>query len=185
MDTIAGLPAHPLLVHFPIVAIPLAAVLLVIFVLVPSWRSMLNYLILALGGAIAIGSLLAASSGESLEERVDETAAVKTHADLGGQMEIIGVLFGLTLVALGLYGLLSRRGTLRLNDRLARTAMTGLMAATVVVGSVAVVWVVRTGHTGAKASWSETTGTEHPDNERGGDDDAMLQSAAFSHFRST
>ncbi len=104
MDTIAGLPAHPLLVHFPIVAIPLAAVLLVIFVLVPSWRSMLNYLILALGGAIAIGSLLAASSGESLEERVDETAAVKTHADLGGQMEIIGVLFGLTLVALGLYG---------------------------------------------------------------------------------
>lgn len=185
MDTIAGLPAHPLLVHFPIVAIPLAAVLLVIFVLVPSWRSMVNYLMLAMGGAIAVGSLLAASSGESLEERVDETAAVKTHADLGGQMEAIGVLFGVALVALALYGLLSRRGTLHLNDRLARIAMVGLMVVTVVVGSVTVVWIVRTGHTGAKASWSQTIGAERTGGERSGDDDAKLDSAAISHLRSS
>ena len=67
MDTIAGLPAHPLIVHFPLVAIPLAAILVVLFAGIPSWRSVLAYLITAIGAAVAISVVLAANSGESLE----------------------------------------------------------------------------------------------------------------------
>ncbi len=173
MDTIAGLPAHPLIVHFPLVAIPLAAILVVLFVLIPSWRTVLAYLMIAMGGAIAISVFLAANSGEALKENVDKSAAVSAHADLGDQLQTIGIVFGVALVALGLYHVLSVRQLVRLPDERARPLLLVLMAAAIVTGSVAVVWDVRTGHSGAKAAWSEQNKNGQTEGSSGGDDDAM------------
>lgn len=169
MDTITGLPAHPLLVHLPIVAIPLAAILVLLFALKPSWRSMLDYFLIAMGGAVGLGVVLAASSGESLDEKTDESAALSAHTALGDQMQTIGVIFGLALIALGLYHLITRKTIYRVRDSVARPLLTAIMVGTIVIASVAVVWDVRTGHSGAKSAWgNEDRSGQSSD---GGDDD--------------
>jgi hypothetical protein len=158
-----------LIVHFPLVAIPIAAILVVLFGLKVSWRDMLSYFIVALGGAIALSVVLAASSGEALEENVDESALLNAHAELGDQLQIIGVIFGISLVALGLYHFVTSRRLINLGVERSRQVLIGLMTIALLTSSVAVVWDVRTGHSGAKSVWSEEGGEGNGDG--GGDDD--------------
>lgn len=179
MDTISGLPAHPLIVHFPIVAIPLAAILVLIYLFKSDWRSMLDYFLIAMGGAIAISVVMASGSGESLQEKVDKSAALSTHTELGDQMQIIGVIFGIALIALGLYHTLAARQIIHLGTETQKRLLIGLMAATVLTGAVAVTWIVRTGHTGAKASWSDT-GSGKTEGEGQGDDASVPSLASVS-----
>src|SRR4051812_48660083 len=160
MDTITGLPAHPLLVHLPVIAIPLAAVLVILFTVIPSWRGMLSYLMTGMGAVIAVGVVLAASSGESMEETVDKTPLVHTHAELGDQLQTIGIIFGLSLVALGLYSILTAREIISLGDQRTQSLLVALLGITLVAGAVATVWDIRTGHSGAKAVWTEERGGE-------------------------
>jgi hypothetical protein len=174
VETLVGLPAHPLIVHFPLVAIPMAAILVVLFALKPSWRSMLSYLIFAMGAAIAVSVVLAAGSGEALEERVDETALLETHAELGDQLQIIGVIFGVSLIALGFYHILTSRHLVRFSAERSRQALIGFTAIALVTGSVAVVWDVRTGHSGAESVWSEEDGAGERDDEDDDDDGHVL-----------
>src|SRR5512135_2792169 len=78
-----GLPAHPLLVHLTVVAIPLTAVLVgvvAVFSRVPWLVKVTTVLLAAL--AVALVPLME-SSGKALEERVTETAAVERHAEMG------------------------------------------------------------------------------------------------------
>ena len=170
MDTITGLPAHPLVVHFSIVAIPLAAILVVLYTVIRSWRSVLAYLITGMGALIAIGVVLAASSGEALEETSEESSLLQTHAELGDQLQIIGIVFGLSLVALGLYSILSARSIITFGESRDHTVLVALMALALVTSTVATVWDVRTGHSGAKAVWSE----EGEGGEGGGEADEAL-----------
>ncbi len=155
MDTITGLPAHPLIAHLPVVAIPLAAVLVVLYTVIPNWRNVLAYLIAGMGALTAIGVFLAASSGEALEENTEESALLHTHTELGDQLQIIGIIFGLSLVALGLYSILTARSIITLGESRDHTVLVALMALALVTSTVATVWDVRTGHSGAKAVWSE------------------------------
>lgn len=46
-DTITGLPVHPLVVHFAVVLLPLAALALVILVIVPRWADRFGWVTLA------------------------------------------------------------------------------------------------------------------------------------------
>lgn len=155
MDTITGLPSHPLIVHFPVIAIPMAAVLVLLYTVIPTWRNVLAYLITGIGALIPIGVVLAASSGEELEEASDESALLHTHAELGDQLEIIGVIFGLSLLALGLYSILTSRSIVTLEASRGHMVLVTLMALALVTSTVATVWDVRTGHSGAKAVWSD------------------------------
>ena len=68
MDTISGLPAHPLLVHIPVILIPVAAVGVIIMAIKPAWHRRYRWAVLALGLAATIGTILAANAGEGLEE---------------------------------------------------------------------------------------------------------------------
>ena len=65
-DSIAGLPLHPLVVHFAVVLLPLGALGLVVLVLVPKWADRYGWLTV---GAIAVGTgaaFVAKESGEAL-----------------------------------------------------------------------------------------------------------------------
>ena len=75
MDTFRGLPAHPHLVHVPIVLLPLSTVLLLL-ALWPAARrpALLAAVVLAVVGAV--GVVLAVGAGESLEDRVPRTELV-------------------------------------------------------------------------------------------------------------
>ena len=60
MDSISGLPAHPLLVHLPVVAIPLAAIGAVLLALRPGWRRAYGPVVVGLAALGAVGGVLAA-----------------------------------------------------------------------------------------------------------------------------
>ena len=155
MDTITGLPAHPLIVHFAVIAIPMAAILVVLYTVIPNWRSVLAYLITGMGALIPIGVFLAADSGEALEETTEKSALLHTHTELGDQLEIIGIVFGLALLALGLSSILSTRDIIALDASRGDMVLVALMAVALVTSGVATVWDVRAGHSGAKAVWTE------------------------------
>lgn len=175
MDTITGLPAHPLIVHLPVVAIPMAVIVLIVFALKPSWRQMLSYFLVALGAIIGLGVVLAASTGEGLEEQVENSALLHTHVELGEQLRNFGVVFGFLLIALGGFSWLSARGSIDLGASRSKQVITVLTALSLVMGVVTTVWDVRTGHSGAKSVWSDV----EEENGSGGsqerdDDDAAV-----------
>ena len=72
--------------HAAVVLLPLAAIATVVVAAVPRWRR--PYALLAFVVSIAaVGAIwLAQESGESLEERVAETALVERHTELAEQV---------------------------------------------------------------------------------------------------
>src|SRR5215213_6850468 len=106
IDELFGIPAHPLLVHVPVVFTPLAALGAVALVLVPPWRRRFGVLVAVFAGIAAIGVQLATWSGEGLEDRIDRTAAVNRHIDLAGTARPLVFAFFVIVVA---YVVLERR----------------------------------------------------------------------------
>lgn len=138
-DTVAGLPVHPLVVHFAIVLLPLATLGVLISIFFPKIRS--RYLALSLIGVfIGTGAtFVAKQSGEALAERVGLPVR---HADLGENLLIASVIFFL-LAAYWYWR--NKKGTL------STTHPVGLLVS--VVGVVVIGLSVVTGHTGAESVW--------------------------------
>lgn len=156
-----GLPLHPLIVHFVVVAFPGAAVLLLLSAFWPAARRRLGIItpLLALASLIAVP--LATSSGESLEERVDGSALLETHTELGDTLlpwAIAVFVVSAALWAWQHYVLTpdAQRPKPTLNPTTRRVA-TIVLSVLVVVSSVgAIVTTVRIGDSGAKAVWSDS-----------------------------
>ena len=138
-DTIAGLPVHPLVVHFAVVLLPLAAAGVIASVLLPKIRT--KYLGLSVVGVfLGTGAaFVAKQSGEALAERVGLPVR---HADLGTYLVIASGIF---FVISALWYWQGRSKTLSTSNPL------GLLAA--VLGISVIGLSVITGHTGAEAVW--------------------------------
>ena len=150
MDTIGGIPAHPLLVHIPVVLIPLAVVG-VLLCLWPRFRGALFIPTVVITVIGAFGAAFAANSGDSLEERVPESPALHDHKDLGEMARNFALLMMLLVIAAFVVWLLSRReGSAAVLPKV----VTGLLALSLVVGCVATWYVVDAGHAGAKITWN-------------------------------
>ncbi|MFC0042663.1 DUF2231 domain-containing protein [Actinomadura rayongensis] len=152
-----GLPAHPLLVHVPVVLVPLLSAAAAALAVRPAWRLRFGA---ATGGALVAvmaATMLAAGAGEALrDERTGGGPvphAVAEHGELGGQLRVLVV--ALTLVFLALLILDARRAP----EPGRAAVLTGRAAAALVVvlALLALVWVVRTGHAGAELTWGHTT----------------------------
>jgi cytochrome b involved in lipid metabolism len=156
LDTFNSLPAHPLLVHAPVVLIPLCAIGVVVLALVPRWRRKYGALLL-IGLAVAAGSaMLAKESGEALAARVGEP---ERHAELGDILPwIVVALFAITAVWLTIAWRNGRPDPD--NPEVPRGSgpfqiLFGILA--VIAAVLAVVWVYLVGDSGAKAVWSART----------------------------
>ncbi|WP_344741624.1 DUF2231 domain-containing protein, partial [Pseudonocardia halophobica] len=86
MTTVAGLPAHILLVHAVVVLVPLTALLLVVESLWPAARRRLAWPVAALAVLTLVSVPLATEAGEWLEHRIASTPLLRTHAELGDTM---------------------------------------------------------------------------------------------------
>lgn len=142
-DTINGLPLHPLVVHVPVVLLPLSALGAIIIAFVPRWSSRFGVLVWLGAGVSLAFALLAEKSGEALAQRVGNP---KVHAELGEQLKFYA--FGLLVVTFILW-LVDRRGN-------RRTLLTKLLAALVILVALAAIWgTYRAGESGATAVWSK------------------------------
>src|SRR4051794_39308686 len=92
IQSLFGLPAHPLLVHVPVVLVPLAAIGAVMLVVRRSWIQRFGWAVAAIAGVGWLGTLLAASSGEELVGQVDRSPSLHRHAELGSNARLFAFL---------------------------------------------------------------------------------------------
>jgi hypothetical protein len=153
IDTLFGLPAHPLVVHAAVVLLPIAAIGLIVVALVPKARR--HYapvvFVVALLATIAVG--LAQQSGEALEDKVTETEQLEEHTEQG--QTVLPWAIALTIVSAAV------AAEPYLRDRMGKVppkVVAGvLIGASLVVGIGATWTVVEVGHSGATSVWSDTT----------------------------
>lgn len=180
MTTLAGLPAHILLVHAVVVLVPLTALLIVTVTMWPAARARLTVATAVVAVVTLVSVPLATDAGEWLERRVTRTALLETHTQLGDTM--LPWAIALTVVALAvltrevLTGRAARRGegrtaalaseegpgSARAGTSLARpdterggrsvSLLLAVVAVLVAVGSV--VTVYRIGESGSRAVWT-------------------------------
>ena len=90
---INGLPLHPLVVHAVVVLVPTTALVGLAYALVPRWRWLLRWPLLAVSVVAAGASVLAASSGQSLvESRPGLEALVDQHRSYGQQLRNLALV---------------------------------------------------------------------------------------------
>jgi uncharacterized membrane protein len=158
-ERLFGLPSHPLLVHIPVVLLPLCFIFAIFVVVKPKLVQHFGVPLLAVSLAAVIGTILAASSGEGLEKILNEhTAALEEHAEWGDRTRLIAVVFFVLITA---FVFLARRvlsqtvGTTGVGNppRNGLVTLFGLLA--LVAGTLMCGAVIQTGHSGAKSAWED------------------------------
>ena len=156
MDTIGGIPAHPLFVHLTVVAIPLAALLGIVAVAWPAARRRIGIVAPLVALVAIVMTPLTTSAGESLEKsKFPLNPDLADHVELGDQMIIwVAPLF----VVIVLFWALQTPAVMdRLPVQVPARAVTlstwvfGL--AIVVFGIGAIVMVYLVGDSGARSVW--------------------------------
>lgn len=166
-DKIAGLPAHPLFVHIPVVLIPLAGIIAIVFALRPAWLDRFGWGLVALSGVGMIGAIIAASSGEGLEELLREngeqiTASLNEHAELGETARTISIIFFVVVTAIVAIRYVARRQAGQTNavTKFAASKAGAIAMSIVLIASAAAATytIANAGHDGAKQVWEEEYG---------------------------
>lgn len=164
LEKLFGLPAHPLLVHIPVVLVPLAGLIAVVFAFRPAWLDRFGSGLVALTGVGALGGILAAGSGEGLEslQNEAETAAREDHFELGEVARNVAILFFVIVAAVVVVRYLARRRAARGGEATGAWGFIGSKAGAVtaavllVLSATAATYTISVaGHQGAKLRWEE------------------------------
>ncbi|WP_320668652.1 DUF2231 domain-containing protein [Patulibacter defluvii] len=153
IDRVFGLPAHPLLVHIPVVLIPLLALFTIALAARPAWRTRWGVPLALANVAMLVVILLVTGSGEQLERHLGAEPLIVRHRELGEQLRLIWAAFTAVTVALAVVDRWRRSAT---GASWLRPAATGLSVLAVAGAVLSTVWDVRTGHAGAKSAWGDT-----------------------------
>lgn len=171
-ESLFGLPAHPLLVHLPVILIPVAAVVAVAMAIRPVWFHRFGWWLVGLTGVGALGGILAAGSGEKLEHMLEtlgeEESAWEHHAELGETARTVAIVFFLVVLALKAYQWWSSKKAaapavadpvtgVAPAARPATPAALGIITSVLlaVTGIASAVTIIQAGHDGAKVVWQE------------------------------
>jgi ABC-type branched-subunit amino acid transport system permease subunit len=145
VETINGLPAHALLVHAVVVLAPLTAVLAILCAIWPAARRRLVWLVLVLAAVLLVLTPVTIKAGERLEERVGASPAIEAHEELGKLM----LYFAIALFVAALCVVLMHLRTL------GAVACAVAAAFVVAVSGATIMQVIRTGDSGAEATWGQ------------------------------
>ena len=137
LDTISGLPVHPLVVHFAVVLLPLATTAILLSIYIPKFRKVYAFAA-SLGVFLGTGAaIIAKQSGEELAARLGNP---QEHANYGNLLAWSSVSF--LLLVIYWYRNIRLSNSLKLGSHV--TAVAGVM----ILGLTFV-----TGHSGAQAVW--------------------------------
>lgn len=156
-----GVPAHPLIIHIPVVFVPLLALLATAYALVPLVRPHTRWVLAFLAVGTPIGAFAAKLSGDAFFNRMDSRGEItpefypilENHQDLGTMT--LYMTIGLGVVTLALVYLEGPRvGAAQAGAvSSSRVRWLVLSALTVVAAGLSLYYVIRTGDSGAKAVW--------------------------------
>lgn len=149
-SAIAGLPMHPLVVHFAVVLLPLAGLALVAEVVVAKWADRFGLITVAGLAAGTAAAFVAKESGEALAAQVGEPPI---HAQWGDVLPVLAL--GLLVLA-GAWLVLHRRWRATGTRRSPVVTTVGVLAAVLALGVTGL--TIAVGHSGAQAAWGDATG---------------------------
>lgn len=155
-----GLPAHPLLIHMPVIFVPVLGLAVLV---IAANRKLFDRFLLPVAAFSVLtmaATILAAGAGEAFrEDREAEMPAggagvvnttLNDHADAGSALRLAMVLLTLVLVVA-----LFTKG-------LPNAVRIVLRVLAVVLALTAVFFVIRTGHLGAKLAWGREEAARPP-----------------------
>lgn len=146
--TVQGLPAHVLIVHGPIVLIPLCVIATAALLVKDSWRERYGPIAMVLTLVAAAMAIMAVGAGEQLIDRGFGEEAIVDHKDAGERLRIVAFLFAVSIVAFIAVDRYRRREV-----KTSRTAFVVLGALTALFALASLGAVIYTGHTGSKMVW--------------------------------
>jgi uncharacterized membrane protein len=164
-DQINGMPLHPLILHVPVIGIPLAFLLAVLFA-VPRTRVWARWpLALTVLGATA-ATFAAKQSGEALKARMGLKSGnpvgdlIERHEALANQLFYI--MLGYSVIAVAAVLLVPRRVPATDEGATPGRSSRGplgpvLLLLLVVAAAVALVWTARVGDIGSRAVWNPSS----------------------------
>lgn len=161
-EEITGIPAHPLLLHVPVVLIPLLVLLTVGYAALPFIRPHTRWVLGLLAVITPISALFAKLSGDAFFRRLESRDRISAeyyprlqeHGDLGDMTLYTTIV--LAVLALALAILVAPKGAADAAAQPAKAARLlplVLAALSLVAGAVSLYYLIRTGHTGAHAVW--------------------------------
>lgn len=149
MESVNGLPAHPLFVHAPVVLVPLAALVAALVAVRPGHHRFDRWAVVAAATVALLATQLAVSSGYRLDEAAGGAIDASDHEALGETTRNLVALF--LAVAVATAWSARRLGETSTPRR--RMLDRGARVTCLAVATLATVWLVRTGHEGARLVW--------------------------------
>ena len=155
IDRVFGLPAHPLIIHVPVVFVPILGLTVLAVMFNFRWFERHGALVAAFSVVSLAATLLAVGAGQAFKEDPElrlpmNDPTLHDHQDAG-----ITVRLAMVILTALLVGLLFAR-------RAPNAAKVTLRVLTVLFALTALVMVIRTGHLGAKLAWGERDGRPPP-----------------------
>jgi uncharacterized membrane protein len=144
-ERLGDLPLHPLAVHAPVILIPLAAAVGLVYAFVPRWQAQTWWAAVGLAIAAPLSAFVAVQSGQELRKLLRGTD-LGNHPQLGERTWYAALGLGIAILALW--------GVRRWAPPAWRRQVAGVLAGVVLVAAVLALWaVIRAGHTGAQLRW--------------------------------
>ncbi len=146
---ILGLPLHPLILHVPVVLVPLVALGGIVISLLRWARERYASLVMVGAFGAAVSTFITQVAGQNLYNSLPQrTAAVEYHASIGGQLLLWTILLFVGTVVI----VLAQRMIKQENPR-GRIALISGAVITIAMAIVSTVQIMRIGHAGAVAVW--------------------------------
>jgi hypothetical protein len=164
-----GLPAHPLILHVPVVLVPILGLTLLVAAIRPPFFERYALAIGALTVVTLAATILTVGAGEAFRsdrpmEGGNEAQRLHEHAESGETLRL--VMIGLAAVVLIAVLLSQSRSGSRLGFLSGLAGSSGIRPALrglfVVGAAAAIFFVIRTGHLGAQLTWERDGGGGPP-----------------------
>jgi hypothetical protein len=156
----SGLPAHPLLLHVPVMLVPLVAAWALVLAARPGWIPRQGVWLAALGVLALASTILTMGAGEALRDSLGggfgpDARLIDQHAEAADKLRLL--VFALTLAAIAITLAFRRPLGLPFVDRIlgnggARATLRVALAALAIGAGY---FVFHTGDLGAKAVWQD------------------------------
>lgn len=156
LESVGGIPVHPLAAHAAVVLVPLAALAFAALLWRRGWRVVYGIPVAALAVAGAVAAWATRSSGEPLEDSVKDAARAAgmrarfgDHPEQGDAAFLWAALFALAVVVTVALAYAETKRPLP------RWLPLAAYAVTLVPAAIAVVAMVAAGHSGAALVWND------------------------------
>jgi uncharacterized membrane protein len=153
IDSAFGLPAHPLLLHVPVILIPVLVIATVAVVARPAWRERYGFAWAGLAIVALASTVLAAGAGDKfIEEKRFVSQTLREHKEAGETLRLVMFVFTAAIVLAVLRDWRARNGGRVIGGGAAAAALSVVI---LLLAGVSGFFVVRAGHLGSKSVWNE------------------------------